>query len=179
MSPRTRKATKTAPQKKAAKIQKPATKKATPQRAVKKAVKREDVNKEKEGGHKYWEAVGRRKTATARARLFKGQGKKVVVNDREVQRYFSLPQLSALAVSPLDKLGLFGQLEVSVKVKGGGVASQAEAVRHALARALVKVDEKHLPLLRQLGFLTRDSRMRERKKFGLKRARRAPQWSKR
>jgi small subunit ribosomal protein S9 len=128
---------------------------------------------------KYWEGVGGRKTAMARVRIFKDGEKKILINGKECDVYFPLPEISQLAVSPLKKLDLLNRLTVIVKIKGGGITSQAGAVRHGLSRALVKYNEKYRQKLRQLGYLTRDPRMRERKKFGLKRARRAPQWSKR
>lgn len=127
----------------------------------------------------YWEGVGRRKTAVARVRIYEKKGGDFLVNEKKGQEYFQIPELFQTAISPLQKLDLLEKIKVSVKVKGGGVSSQAEAVRHGLARALVKYKEDLKSQLRKWGYLTRDPRMRERKKFGLKRARRAPQWSKR
>lgn len=154
----------------------------TPKPKIKKE-KKKIVKKEKEPKEikkiQYWEGVGRRKTAVARVRVFKDGEKKILVNNKEYQIYFPMSELSQLAVSPLKKLDLFGKLGVSARVKGGGVSSQAGAVRHGLARALLLLEKKYRPKLRRLGYLTRDPRMRERKKFGLKRARKAPQWSKR
>lgn len=152
------------------------------QRKKKTAVKARKAKPKKEPkkkAPKYWEAVGRRKTATARVRIFKEGDKKILVNDKDCQAYFSLSELSQAAISPLKKLDLFNKLGVSARIKGGGVTSQAEAMRHGLSRALLKYNEKYRPKLRRMGYLTRDPRMRERKKPGLKRARRAPQWSKR
>lgn len=152
-------------------------KKATKEVAKKKARKKSPSTKTSE--IRYWEGVGRRKTAVARVRIFKGKEKKILVNDRDYKDYFQISDVSQIAVLPLKKLDLLGKMGVTVKVRGGGLTSQAEAVRHGLARALVKYNEKYRPELRRLGYLTRDPRMKERKKFGLKRARRAPQWSKR
>ena len=128
---------------------------------------------------KYFEAVGRRKTSIARVRLFTQGEKEFLVNDKPYQDYFSTLELQQIAGSPLEKMKAFDKFNVSAKVKGGGVHSQAEAVRHGISRALVKFNLDFKKRLRRAGFLTRDSRMRERKKFGLKRARRAPQWQKR
>lgn len=150
----------------------------------KKPLAKKPAKKELEKKARYWEGVGRRKTAVARVRIFKDTKEKdtkekISVNEREYCSYFPLLELSQVAVSPLKKLDLWGRFSVSVKVRGGGISSQAEAVRHGLSRALIKFNEENRQKLRHLGYLTRDPRMRERKKFGLKRARRAPQWSKR
>jgi small subunit ribosomal protein S9 len=130
---------------------------------------------------RYTEAVGRRKTAVARVRLFKAdeaEAGQITVNERPFEKYFSLGNHQKTVKSPFERLGL-DILKTSVKVNGGGVSAQAEAVRHGIARALVKMDETLRKKLKQFGFLTRDPRMVERKKYGLKKARRAPQWSKR
>ncbi len=126
---------------------------------------------------RYIEAVGRRKTAVARVRIFAGNGK-VTVNGKEPKAYFTLPRLVAAAISPLTQLQIV-DLDLSAHVSGGGIHAQAEAVRLGLARAIVEKDAAWKPRLRAIGFLTRDSRMVERKKYGLKKARRAPQWAKR
>ncbi len=145
----------------------------------KKPLAKKPAKKELEKKAKYWEGTGRRKTAVARVRIFKETKGKISINEKEYCSYFPLLELSQTAVSPLKKLDIWGRFKVSIKVRGGGISSQAEAVRHGLSRALIEFDKKNRQKLRHLGYLTRDSRMRERKKFGLKRARRAPQWSKR
>lgn len=128
---------------------------------------------------RYFEAVGHRKTATARVRLFT-QGEKVfLINERPLEVYFPLTELQSKAKDPLLKIKCQGKFKVSVLVRGGGFNAQSEAVRHGIAKALVVFNPDFRKKLKKAGFLTRDSRMRERKKFGLKRARRAPQWQKR
>lgn len=129
--------------------------------------------------HKYYEAVGRRKTAVARVRLYTRGEKEFLINDKDYQQYFLHPNLQEIAVASLKKMKCLGRFRVIVKVKGGGFSSQAEAIRHGTARVLVKFNPNFKKRLRKAGYLTRDPRMRERKKFGLKRARRAPQWQKR
>ncbi len=129
---------------------------------------------------RYLEAVGRRKTATARVRLTAGRGgEEFLVNGKPLEKYFPSIEMQQKALSPLEKTNYFDKFKVSVKVKGGGLNAQSEAVRHGIARAIVIFDPKVRKILKKAGFLTRDPRMRERKKFGLKRARRAPQWQKR
>ena len=127
---------------------------------------------------RYYEAVGRRKTASARVRLYAGTGK-IVVNDKEMEEYF--PRLSdrRTLLEPLEATGTQNSFNISVLVKGGGIGGQAGAVRHGIARALVVADENLRQQLRRQGYLTRDARMKERKKYGLKRARKAPQYTKR
>lgn len=127
---------------------------------------------------KYVEGVGRRKTAVARVRIVGGRGK-FSVNERDLEQYFSLPRLRIVASAPLEKLKLSSKYNVSVKVHGGGPKAQSEAVRLGLSRALVLKNPDFKIRLHVLGFLTRDPRMVERKKYGLKKARRAPQWAKR
>jgi small subunit ribosomal protein S9 len=127
---------------------------------------------------RYKEATGRRKTAVARVRITAGNGK-VLVNGKDLKTYFTLPRLMAAAVAPLSELKLSGDFDVSVHVSGGGIHAQAEAVRHGLSQAIVLTDAAWKPRLRAMGYMTRDSRMVERKKYGLKKARRAPQWAKR
>ncbi|MDO8499477.1 MAG: 30S ribosomal protein S9 [bacterium] len=122
--------------------------------------------------------VGRRKSAAARVRIEKGTGK-FVVNGKELNKYFPTIELQNTALAPLKALAKEKDLDVSIKVAGGGMRGQAEAVRHGLSRALLKWNEDFKKTLRALGFLTRDARVKERKKFGLKRARKSPQWSKR
>ncbi len=128
----------------------------------------------------YYEGVGRRKTATARVRLYTDdrQGD-IVVNGKPAEEYF--PRLGDMKtiLEPLQATGLEGRFFISVLVKGGGISGQAGAVRHGIARALLKSDPELRPVLRKGGFLTRDARVKERKKPGLKRARKAPQYTKR
>ena len=127
---------------------------------------------------RYFEAVGRRKTAVARARLFTKAGD-FMVNTRQYTAYFPTGDLQRIAEDPLKKMKLWERFRVSVKVSGGGSHAQAEAVRHALARCLIKFNPDFRKRLKRAGYLTRDPRAKERKKFGLKKARRAPQWNKR
>ncbi len=103
----------------------------------------------------------------------------MIVNGKDVKKYFSLPRHVGSALSPLDQLKLADKFDVSVHVSGGGINAQAEAIRHGLSRAIVLTDIEWKPRLRAMGFMTRDSRMVERKKYGLRKARRAPQWAKR
>ena len=127
---------------------------------------------------RHFEGIGRRKTAIARVRITKGSGK-ITVNDKEIGSYFQIPELREKALSSITELKVGNPVNISIRVSGGGLRAQAEAIRHGLARALAIFDEGLKKRLRQFGFLTRDSRMVERKKFGLKKARRAPQWKKR
>lgn len=122
--------------------------------------------------------TGRRKNAVARVYLVPGEGK-VVVNNKEVLDYFGRKTLDMVVRQPLELTSTAGRFDVMVKVIGGGVSGQAGAVRHGLARALVQADPNLRPVLKRAGFLTRDPRMKERRKYGLKKARRAPQFSKR
>ncbi len=127
----------------------------------------------------YIPAVGRRKTAVARVRLFPEGTGGILINGKEAKKYFNRDTLVARAQQPLAATGLAERFTITVKVIGGGVSGQAGAVSHGIARALVKIDESLRPTLRQSGLLTRDPRMKERKKYGLKRARKAPQYTKR
>ena len=127
---------------------------------------------------KYFEAVGRRKTAIARVRLFKGKGD-VLVNNKAPQEYFPVARLLKSVLAPFEDLKLSNTFNIIAHVKGGGIAAQAEAIRHGIARALALAEPELKKRLRHIGFLTRDPRMVERKKYGLKKARRAPQWAKR
>ncbi len=130
------------------------------------------------GRDRYFEAVGRRKTASARARLFTKAGD-FSVNGKPYGVYFPSPELQRIAEDALKKMKLSERFRVSIKVSGGGSHSQAEATRHALARCLIKFNPDFRKRLKRAGFLKRDPRAKERKKFGLKKARRAPQWQKR
>lgn len=128
----------------------------------------------------YFEGIGRRKTAVARVRIEEAKSPEpIMVNNKTLEEYFSLERLKEAARAPLSKLKLEGRFRVSVRVKGSGIKAQAEAIRHGLARAIAAWDENFKKKLRRFGFLTRDPRMVERKKYGLKKARRAPQWAKR
>ncbi|MDP3990690.1 MAG: 30S ribosomal protein S9 [Candidatus Nealsonbacteria bacterium] len=127
----------------------------------------------------FFKAIGRRKTAVASVRLQKQGQREVLINDKSLDKYFAQKELQEIALSPFDKMNSLDKFNVSIKVKGGGLHAQAEAVRHAISRALIDFNPEFRKRLKKAGFLTRDSRMRERKKFGLKRARRAPQWRKR
>jgi len=146
------------------------------------SIKKKSAEKEAEEKpqikERYFEAVGRRKTAVARVWLFSGKTT-LEVNKKSFKDYFQLPSQQLVVESPLVLVGVKDKLGALVRVKGSGLSAQAEAVRHGLARALVKYNEEFRGRLRQAGFLTRDARMVERKKYGLKKARRAPQWSKR
>lgn len=128
---------------------------------------------------RYIEAVGRRKTSSARVRITEGTKEGVTINDKTVAEYFPTAELQNIVAEALEKSKVAGKFIVTVKVVGGGIHSQAEALRHGLSRAIVKYDEETRKRLKKLGFLKRDPRMKERRKFGLKKARKAPQWSKR
>ena len=123
-------------------------------------------------------AVGRRKSAVARVRLVPGEGK-IMINKRDIDNYFGLETLKMTVRQPLALTNVGGSFDVLVNVCGGGLSGQAGAIRHGLSRALIQADAEFRPALKAAGFLTRDSRMKERKKYGLKAARRAPQFSKR
>ena len=122
-------------------------------------------------------AVGRRKSAVARVRLVPGEGK-ILVNKRDINDYFGLETLKMTVRQPLNLVNV-GSFDVLVNVRGGGLTGQAGAIRHGISRALCKVNPELRAALKKAGFLTRDPRMKERKKYGLKAARRAPQFSKR
>ena len=125
-----------------------------------------------------YQAVGRRKKAMARVRLIPGEGK-IVINGRDIDNYFGLETLKMTVRQPLVLTSLEGRYDVLVNVYGGGLSGQAGAIRHGISRALIKADPELRPAVKKAGFLTRDPRMKERKKYGLKAARRAPQFSKR
>lgn len=129
---------------------------------------------------KYFEGIGRRKTSIARVRIYpEANQKDFIINQRPLDQYFKDPFYHQIVLAPLKLLNLISKFKITVQVKGGGITGQAEAIRHGLARALTKFNPEFKPILKKAGFLTRDPRERERKKPGLKRARRAPQWSKR
>ncbi|MUT68223.1 30S ribosomal protein S9 [Paenibacillus sp. NEAU-GSW1] len=122
--------------------------------------------------------TGRRKHSVARVRLVPGEGR-IIVNKRDLNEYFGLETLKLIVKQPLVLTETLGKYDVLVIANGGGMSGQAGAIRHGISRALLKVDGELRPALKRAGFLTRDPRMKERKKYGLKAARRAPQFSKR
>lgn len=125
-----------------------------------------------------YDATGSRKSSVARVRLVPGEGK-IVVNGRELGQYFGLKTLELVVRQPLDTTETLGKYDVIANVVGGGISGQAGAIRHGIARALLKVDADFRPLLKKTGLLTRDPREKERRKYGLKKARKASQFSKR
>ena len=126
----------------------------------------------------YFYGTGRRKKSVARVRLVPGTGN-VTINGRNIDEYFGLETLKLIVNQPFAVTETAGKFDIIARVNGGGLSGQAGAIRHGLARALVQADENYKPALKAAGFLTRDPRMKERKKYGLKAARRAPQFSKR
>ena len=126
----------------------------------------------------YFYGTGRRKNSVARVRVYNGTGK-ITINDRDIDDYFGLETLKLIVRQPLAVAGVEGKFDIVVRVAGGGVSGQAGAIRHGLSRALLVYDENLRGELKKAGFLTRDPRRKERKKYGLKAARRAPQFSKR
>ncbi len=134
---------------------------------------------EKTKTKKYIETVGRRKTSSARVRVTEAAKNVFMVNDKEMNDYFPTQELKRVVTGPVKELGKDSKFEITVKVSGGGSHSQAEAVRHGISRALVEMNEEDRGTLKKAGFLKRDPRIKERRKFGLKKARKAPQWSKR
>lgn len=128
---------------------------------------------------RYVEAVGRRKTAVARVRLTPSSKMTFECNDKELEAYFPTDELQGIIRDAFTAAKISDKFKVTAKLNGGGVHSQAEAMRHGIARALVKSDEELRKKIKKAGFLERDQRAKERRKFGLKKARKAPQWSKR
>ncbi len=126
----------------------------------------------------YFYGTGRRKSSVARVRVYAGTGK-ITINDRDIDDYFGLETLKLIVRQPLNLTNTLEKFDIVCRVGGGGVTGQAGAIRHGIARALLQYDENLRPALKKAGFLTRDPRMKERKKYGLKGARRAPQFSKR
>jgi len=174
--PTTKKKPKTKTKKPQKKVKKPLIKK--PQKKVKKP------QKKAKKARRYYEAVGRRKRAVARVRLFtcqpfEDEKGKILINEKSYFDFFPTLELQQVVASPLLKMKSLNRFEATVKVKGGGLRGQAEAIRHGLARALVKFNPDFSKKLKRAGFLHRDPRKKERKKYGLKKARRAPQWKKR
>ncbi len=129
-------------------------------------------------GNPYFYGTGRRKSSVARVRVYNGTGK-VTINGRDIDDYFGLETLKLIVRQPVTLTGTADKFDIVCTVSGGGVTGQAGAIRHGLARALLQFDESLRPTLKKAGLLTRDPRMKERKKYGLKAARRAPQFSKR
>ena len=129
-------------------------------------------------GKPYFYGTGRRKSSVARVRVYNGTGK-ISINDRDIDEYFGLETLKLIVRQPLTLTDNIGKYDVVCRVTGGGVTGQAGAIRHGISRALLQANEELRPALKKAGFLTRDPRMKERKKYGLKGARRAPQFSKR
>ena len=127
----------------------------------------------------YFYGTGRRKSSVARVHVYEGGTGVITINGRDIDDYFGLETLKLLVRQPLVTTGVVGQVDVNVTVAGGGVTGQAGAIRHGVARALLLMNPEFRPALKAAGFLTRDPRMKERKKYGLKAARRAPQFSKR
>ena len=129
-------------------------------------------------GKPYFYGTGRRKSSVARVRVYNGTGK-ITINDRDIDDYFGLETLKLIARQPLALTETAEKFDIVCRVAGGGVTGQTGAIRHGIARALLQFDENLRPALKKAGLLTRDPRMKERKKYGLKGARRAPQFSKR
>ena len=127
----------------------------------------------------YVYGTGRRKSSVARVHLFPGGTGAITINGRDIDDYFGLETLKYIVRQPLNKTDMTSKVDINATVKGGGVTGQAGAIRHGISRALLLVDETYRQPLKEAGFLTRDPRMKERKKYGLKGARRAPQFSKR
>ena len=132
-----------------------------------------------ESKKKYFYGTGRRKSSVARVRVYENGTGSITINGRDIDEYFGLETLKLIVRQPLVTTDLLGKVDVVVTVTGGGVSGQAGAIRHGISRALLLVDESYRASLKAAGFLTRDPRMKERKKYGLKAARRAPQFSKR
>ncbi|MBQ8203069.1 MAG: 30S ribosomal protein S9 [Clostridia bacterium] len=129
-------------------------------------------------GKPYFYGTGRRKSSVARVRIYNGTGK-ITINERDIDDYFGLETLKLIVRQPLTLTENTDKFDIVCRVAGGGVTGQAGAIRHGISRALLQCDENLRPALKKAGFLTRDPRMKERKKYGLKGARRAPQFSKR
>ena len=127
----------------------------------------------------YFYGTGRRKSSVARVHLYPNGSGTITINNRDIESYFGLETLKFIIRQPLMATSTTGRVDIECTVVGGGISGQAGAIRHGIARALLKMNEEFRPVLKQAGFLTRDPRMKERKKYGLKAARRAPQFSKR
>ena len=127
----------------------------------------------------YFYGTGRRKSSVARVRVYPNGTGKITINNRDIDSYFGLETLKLIVRQPLNATETLGKFDIEAKVVGGGLTGQSGAIRHGLSRALLQANEEYRPILKKAGFLTRDPRMKERKKYGLKAARRAPQFSKR
>ena len=132
-----------------------------------------------ESKKKYFYGTGRRKSSVARVRVYENGTGSIIINGRDINDYFGLETLKLLVRQPLVATDMLGKVDLVITVAGGGVTGQAGAIRHGLSRALLELNPEYRPTLKAAGFLTRDPRMKERKKYGLKAARRAPQFSKR
>ncbi|MBQ3543153.1 MAG: 30S ribosomal protein S9 [Oscillospiraceae bacterium] len=132
-----------------------------------------------ESKKKYYYGTGRRKSSVARVRVYENGTGSIIINGREIDNYFGLDTLKLIVNQPLIATDMVGKVDVVVTVAGGGVSGQAGAIRHGISRALLTLNPEYRASLKAAGFLTRDPRMKERKKYGLKAARRAPQFSKR
>ena len=132
-----------------------------------------------ESKRKYYYGTGRRKSSVARVRVYENGTGAITINGRDIDNYFGLDTLKLIVRQPLVSTDMLGKVDVVVNVCGGGVTGQAGAIRHGISRALLLLNPEYRPTLKAAGFLTRDPRMKERKKYGLKAARRAPQFSKR
>ena len=132
-----------------------------------------------ESKKKYFYGTGRRKSSVARVRVYENGTGSIIINGREIDDYFGLETLKLIVRQPLELTGNTGKMDIVATVAGGGVSGQAGAIRHGISRALLTLNPETRPALKTAGFLTRDPRMKERKKYGLKAARRAPQFSKR
>lgn len=128
---------------------------------------------------RYIESIGRRKTAAARVRITPATKQSITINDRDVNEYFLVKEEQTNVIAPFNSTKIQQKFKVTAVVKGGGAHAQSEAVRHGIARALVEYDAELRKIVKAEGFLKRDGRAKERRKFGLKKARKAPQWSKR
>ena len=132
-----------------------------------------------ESKRQYQYGTGRRKSSIARVRLYQEGTGSIIINGRDIDDYFGLETLKMVVRQPLNATDTLGKVDIVATVEGGGVSGQAGALRHGISRALLLVNPEFRPILKKAGFLTRDPRMKERKKYGLKAARRAPQFSKR
>ena len=132
-----------------------------------------------ESKKKYYYGTGRRKSSVARVRVYENGTGSIIINGRDIDNYFGLDTLKLVVNQPLVTADLVGKVDIVATVTGGGVSGQAGAIRHGISRALVTLNPEFRSSLKEAGFMTRDPRMKERKKYGLKAARRAPQFSKR
>jgi len=149
------------------------------EKKIKKKAEEKKIEEKDTQPDRYYEGIGRRKTAVARARIFTRGEKGFSINKKSLEEYFPIHELQKTALASLDTMKCLDKFKISIIVRGGGLSAQAEAVRHGIARALLLFNPDFRKRLKKAGFLKRDSRMKERKKPGLKRARRAPQWKKR